>query len=217
MSISNEELFMDRSPILSVDTSYDPPSAWFGAGRDELYRQLGGQFNILQLGAMTAERSRVLRKIAQAERAGLPYRAILVSSHGEPSRVLDDDSPDGELLSANSSDAELTLWARGRALYFCCCRSAQGPLVDRLLERGARLVVGFTGEPSWTTDQGRRIWRDLDLEIVKCVLNQQGAIAIERVRGHFLDRASSVSASEDYRRDLDNMQHTLETMCIQAG
>lgn len=208
---------MDPRPVLSVDTSYDSPSAWFEQGRSELYEQLGGQFHILQLKTMTAERSRVLRKLAQAEEDGVPYRAVVVSSHGEPSRVLDDDSPDGELLSVNCPDAELALWARGRVLYFCCCRSAEAPLVNRLLGRGARLVVGFTGEPLWTTDEGRRIWRDIDLEIVKCILNQQGAPAIVRVRDHFIDRASSVSASEDYRRDLDNMKRTLETMCIQAG
>jgi hypothetical protein len=106
---------MDIRPVLSVDTSYDSSSAWFEMGRTDLYRQLGGQFKILQLGTMGAERTRVLRKLAQAEQAGAPYRAVLVSSHGDVSRVLDDDSPDGELLSHEHADADLTLWASGRS------------------------------------------------------------------------------------------------------
>lgn len=209
-------------PVLSVDTAYDPNLVLFARGRTDMYRELGAQFPITTLGQTAAERTRVLRTLQRADAAGASYRAIVVSSHGEPSRVLDDDSPDGVLLSSDLDDADLARWARGpdggRFLYFCCCFTGKGPLFDRLVGLGAKGVAGFTGEPSWTSTEGQRIWRDFDLELVRSILNGQGAAAIARARDHFVDRIEHCrgSAGQHYRADLDRMKATLETMIIRG-
>jgi hypothetical protein len=206
--------------VLSIDTAYEPDLVLFARGRTDLYRELGAQFAISTLGQTAADRSRVLRTLARGDSAGAPYGAIVVSSHGEASRVLDDDSPDGVLLSSDDSEADLATWARstmgGRTLYFCCCYTAKGPLFDRLAMLGAKAVIGFTGQPAWSSTEGQRIWRDLDLEIVRSILHGQGAAAIERVRDHFVDRIekSIGSAANNYRNDLEKMKSTLETMVI---
>lgn len=211
------------APVLSVDTAYEPDLMLFARGRADLYRELGGQFAITTLGQTAAERSRVLRALARGDDSGAPYRAIVVSSHGDPSSVLDDDSPDGVLLSSDHPEADLARWARspagGRVIYFCCCFTAQGPLVDRLMSLGAAAVIGFTEEPAWSSTEGQRIWRDFDLEIVRSILNAQGPAAIARVRDHYLDRiaAAAPTAGQNYRADLDRMRKTLETMVIRGS
>lgn len=210
------------APVLSIDTAYEPDLLLFARGRADMYRELGGQFAVTVLGQTAAERARVLRALSRADASGEPYRAIVVSSHGEPSRVLDDDSPDGVLLSDAMDEADLARWAKGpdsgRLLYFCCCFTAQGPLFDRLADLGAKGIVGFCGEPSWSSTEGQRIWRDVDLEIVRSILNMQGTAAIQRIREHYLDRIASAStvAGEQYKADLDKMKGTLETMVIRG-
>ena len=209
-------------PVLSIDTAYEPDLVLFARGRLDLYREVGGQFSITTLGQTAAERARVLRALVRGDAGDEPYRAIVVSSHGEPSRVLDDDSPDGTLLSLDMQEADLARWAKGpaggRLLYFCCCFTAKGPLFDRLMALGAAGVVGFTEEPAWSSTEGQRIWRDLDLEIVRSILNGQGTGAIARIRDHFLDRiaAARPSAGERYAADLDRMKSTLQTMVIRG-
>ncbi len=210
------------APVLSIDTAYEPDLVLFARGRSDLYREVGAQFTITVLGQTAADRSRVLRTLARGDASASPYRAIVVSSHGEASRVLDDDSPDGVLLSNELPEADLTRWARspagGRVLYFCCCYTAKGPLFDRLLALGAKAVIGFTAQPCWCCTEGQRIWRDLDLEIVRSILHGQEGSAIERVREHFLDRIDRAlaSAANSYRTDLEKMKATLETMVIRA-
>jgi hypothetical protein len=210
------------SPVLSIDTAYEPDLVLFARGRSDLYREVGAQFTITTLGQTAADRSRVLRTLTRGDVSGWPYRAIVVSSHGEASRVLDDDSPDGILLADHFDTADLARWAKGpsggRTLYFCCCYTAKGPLFERLLQLGAKAVIGFTGQPSWSSTEGQRIWRDLDLEIVRSILHDQDAAAIARVREHFLDRIARAlaSAAQGYRNDLEKMKATLETMAIQG-
>lgn len=210
------------APLLSIDTAYEPDLVLFARGRTDLYREIGAQFAVTQLGQTAADRSRVLRTLARADASPSPYGAVVVSSHGEPSVVLDDDSPDNILLSNTFEKADLATWARnaqeGRVLYFCCCFTAKGPLFDTLLDLGAKAVIGFTGEPSWSSTEGQRIWRDFDLEIVKTILFGQNAAAIGRVRDHFLDRiARSTQASAgNYRADLEKMTLTLGTMVIRG-
>lgn len=209
-------------PVLSVDTAYEPDLVLFARGRSDMYREIGAQFTITMLGQTAADRSRVLRTLARGDTSGWPYRAIVVSSHGEASRVLDDDSPDGVLLSNELDEADLARWAAGpkdgRVLYFCCCYTAKGPLFDRLLQLGAKAVIGFTGQPAWSSTEGQRIWRDFDLEIVRSILHDQGAAAITRVRDHFDDRIDRclASAANNYRTDLERMKTTLETMVIRG-
>lgn len=211
-----------NGPVLSIDTAYDPNLVLFARGRSDMYRELGAQFPITTLGQTAAERNRVLRTLQRGDASGAPYRAIVVSSHGEPSRVLDDDSPDGVLLAGDFEEADLARWAKGpeggRVLYFCCCFTGKGPLFDRLLGLGAKAVAGFTGEPSWTSTEGQRIWRDFDLELVRSVLNGQGTAAIGRTRDHYVDRIGHCrgSAGQSYRTDLDKMKATLETMVIRG-
>ncbi|MEZ4302696.1 MAG: hypothetical protein R3B70_47665 [Polyangiaceae bacterium] len=210
------------APILSVDTAYEPDLVLFARGRTDLYREVGAQFAVTQLGQTAADRSRVLRTLARGDASATPYRAVVVSSHGEPSRVLDDDSPDGVLLSNDMPEADLARWAKGpnmpRSLYFCCCYTAQGPLFDRLRKLGAQTVIGFVGQPAWSSTEGQRLWRDLDLEIVRSILHDQRAPAIARVRDHFVDRIdrSLASASAAYKADLVKTKTTLETMLIQG-
>lgn len=209
-------------PVLSVDTAYDHDLKFLADGRANMYRGLGGQFPITTLGQTAADRTRVLRTLARGDDSSTPYRAVVVSSHGEPSVVLDDDSPDGVLLSSDFEEAELSRWARspaaGRMLYFCCCLTANGPLFDRLMELGARAVIGFACKPAWSSGEGRVIWRDFDLEIVRSILSSQGPAALWRVRDHYLDRigATQATAGPSYRTDLDGMQKTLETMVIRG-
>jgi len=208
--------------VLSIDTAYEPDLLLFARGRADMYRELGGQFAVTVLGQTAAERARVLRAIVRADGSEEPYRAIVVSSHGEPSRVLDDDSPDGVLLADSMDEADVARWAKGpeggRLLYFCCCFTARGPLFDMLEKLGAKGIVGFEGEPSWSSTEGQRIWRDLDLEIVRSILNGQGTAAIQRIREHYLDRIACASAvaGEQYKADLDKMKGTLETMIIRG-
>jgi hypothetical protein len=210
------------APVLSIDTAYEPDLVLFARGRADLYREMGGQFALTVLGQTAAERGRVLRTLARGDAGDEPYRAIVVSSHGEPSRVLDDDSPDGVLLSTEMDDGDLARWAKGpqggRLLYFCCCFTAKGPLFDRLMALGALGVVGFTGEPSWSSTEGQRIWRDLDLEIVRSIVNGQGPAAIARIRDHYLDRIACArpGANDHFCADLDKMKATLETMVIRG-
>jgi hypothetical protein len=208
--------------VLSIDTSYEPDLLLFARGRADLYKEVGAQFAVTTLGQTAADRARVMRTLRRGDAAGAPYRAIVVSSHGEASRVLDDDSPDGVLLSDDLDEADLRVWARGagggRVLYFCCCYTARGPLFDRLSALGAAAVTGFTGQPSWSSTEGQRIWRDLDLEIVRSILNGQAQTAIARTRDHFLDRIACArpSANGNYGIDLDRMKTTLETMVIRG-
>lgn len=208
--------------VLSIDTSYEPDLLLFARGRADLYKEVGAQFAVTTLGQTAADRARVLRTLRRGDAAGAPYRAIVVSSHGEASRVLDDDSPDGVLLSEELDEADLRTWARGaaggRVLYFCCCYTAKGPLFDRLSALGAAAVTGFTAQPAWSSTEGQRIWRDLDLEIVRSILNGQAQTAIARTRDHFLDRIACArpSASGNYGGDLDRMKTTLETMVIRG-
>ncbi len=209
-------------PVLSIDTAYDPNLVLFARGRTDLYRECGAQFPITTLGQTAAERARVLRTLQRGDGTAEPYRAIVVSSHGEPSRVLDDDSPGGVLLADTFEEADLARWARspsgGRTLYFCSCFTAKGPLFEKLIGLGAAVVAGFTGEPSWSSTEGQRIWRDFDLELVRSILNGQGAAALARARDHFLDRIDHArpSAGPGYRTDLDNMKNTLETMVVRG-
>jgi hypothetical protein len=209
-------------PVLSVDTAYEPDLLLFARGRADCYQDAGAQFAVTTLGQTAAERSRVLRTLQRGDGSDAPYRAVLVSSHGEPSRVLDDDSPDGVLLSSDMPEADLARWAKGpaggRTLYFCCCFTGKGPLFDRLMALGAEAVIGFTGEPSWTTTEGQRIWRDFDLDVVTSILHGQGIAAVARMRDHYLERIACAreSASDGYRADLDKMKTTLETMIIRG-
>ncbi len=210
------------APVLSIDTAYEPDLVLFARGRADLYREMGGQFALTVLGQTAAERGRVLRTLVRADASGESHRAIVVSSHGEPSRVLDDDSPDGVLLSSEMDPGDLARWATspagGRFLYFCCCFTAKGPLFDRLMELGALAVVGFTGEPAWSSTEGQRIWRDVDLEIVRSIVNGQGPGAIARIRDHYLDRVAcaEAGANDHFRADLGKMKVTLETMVIRG-
>ncbi|WP_437776778.1 hypothetical protein [Sorangium sp. So ce1097] len=201
---------MTARPVLSIDTSFDPDSAWFAAGRTQLYGRMGEMFSIVPFGRASVERRRILRQIARAEGAGNPFRAIVVSSHGKTSCVVDDESPDGILVSHESPAQELELWARGRVLYFCCGETASGPLFDRLVDAGARAVIGFTGRLCATTVEGKFFWRQLDQELVTCALHDQTAPGFERARQQFLERVATRlaglpdgSAREDLARTMD--------------
>ncbi|KYF89396.1 hypothetical protein BE17_51895 [Sorangium cellulosum] len=181
---------------------------------------MGEQFSIVPFGRASAERRRILRQIARAEGAGNPFRAIVVSSHGRTSCVVDDESPDGILLSHESPAPEIELWARGRVLYFCCGETASGPLFDRLLDAGARAVVGFTGRLCATTVEGKFFWRQLDQELVTCALHDQLAPGFERARQQFLERvATRIAGLPDgtAREDLARMQDLLASMVIRGA
>ncbi|WP_437981072.1 hypothetical protein [Sorangium sp. So ce117] len=211
---------MTARPVLSIDTSFDPDSAWFAAGRTQLYGRMGEQFSIVPFGRASAERRRILRQIARAESTGNPFRAIVVSSHGKTSCVVDDESPDGILLSHESPAQEIELWARNRVLYFCCGETANGPLFDRLLEAGARAVVGFTGRLGATTVDGKFFWRLLDHELVTCALHDQQVPGFERARQQFLERVTlrltSLPDDGAVRDELSRMRDLLVSMVIRG-
>ncbi|KYF57288.1 hypothetical protein BE04_50200 [Sorangium cellulosum] len=211
---------MTARPVLSIDTSFDPDSAWFATGRTQLYGRMGEQFSIVPFGRASAERRRIIRQIARAESGGNPFRGIVVSSHGRTSCVVDDESPDGILLSHESPAQEIELWARGRVLYFCCGETASGPLFDKLLEAGARTVVGFTGRLTATTVDGKFFWRQLDQELVTCALHDQLAPGFERARQQFLERVATrlVTLPEGAaREDLSRMMDLLASMVIRGA
>ncbi|MGK4002500.1 hypothetical protein WMF31_07750 [Sorangium sp. So ce1036] len=211
---------MTARPVLSIDTSFDIDSAWFASGRTTLYSRMGDQFSIVPFGRASAERRRILRQIGRAEGAGNPFRAVVVSSHGRPSSVIDDDSPDGILVSHECPDQEIELWARGRILYFCCPETASGPLFERLLGAGARTVVGFTGRPCPATGDGKFFWRQLDQELVTCALHDQLAPGFERARQQFLERVGTRLATLPpgaVRDDLARMMDLLHSMVIRGA
>jgi hypothetical protein len=208
---------MDTSPVLAIDTSYDPVSQWFATGRGDVYEELGGQLVIARMGRVTAERTRVLRALQRADDEQKPFRAVVVSSHGGPSQVFDDDSPDGILLDDKVPTEELRCWGRGRVLYFCSCETGRGPLLEKLMECGAVAVIGYTERPSWTSDEGRRLWRDLDIAIVKSILYRQPPAAVrERVVPHYLERieATLPFAGGEYTHDMIAMTNTLRTIRV---
>ncbi|WP_437940508.1 hypothetical protein [Sorangium sp. So ce341] len=211
---------MTSQQVVAIDTSYDADSAWFASGRALLYARLQGQFNIVPFGQTAAERRRILRYLSRTEDAGQTIRAIVVSSHGKPSRVIDDDSPDKTLLSAESPEGELALWARGRVLYFCCCEAGIGPLFDKLLDAGARTVVGFTGKPTAATTDGKFLWREFDQELVSCALHGQRASGFERAREQYMDRLERRMAGlpeGPIRQDFIAMFDVLAAMVIRDG
>jgi hypothetical protein len=204
-------------PILSVDTAYDVPSQWFAHARSKVYEDLAGHYSILQLVAANASRQRMLDRLSFAESNGKPFRALLVSSHGTPGSVSDDhDSPGGVLFSVQDSPETLRLLGRGRFVYLCCCETAKGPLGDRFLDEGCMAFIGYTGTPSWTSDEGRKIWRDFDIEIVKSIVYGQGAGALVLIRDHFLDRINVTLpyAIPTFAKDLKNMADVLTTMVV---
>jgi hypothetical protein len=210
---------MTARPVLSIDTSFDPDSAWFAAGRTQLYGRMGEQFSIVPFGRASAERRRILRQIARADGTGNPFRAIVVSSLGRTSCVVDDESPDGIMLSHEIPAQEIELWARGRLLYFCCGETANGPLFDKLLDAGARAVIGFTGRLGAATVDGKFFWRQLDHELVTCALHDQLVPGFERARQQFLERtATRLATLPDgaAREDLSRMTDLLVTMVIRG-
>ncbi|WP_437731670.1 hypothetical protein [Sorangium sp. So ce1335] len=211
---------MTARPVLSIDTSFDPDSAWFAAGRTQLYGRMGEYFSIVPFGRASAERRRILRQIARAESGGNPFRAIVVSSHGKTSCVVDDESPDGILISHDSPAQEIELWARGRVLYFCCGETASGPLFDRLVDAGARTAVGFTGRICAATVEGKFFWRQLDQELVTCALHDQQAAGFERARQQFLERVATRLAGlpeGSAREDLSRLMDMLQSMVIRGA
>jgi len=172
--------------------------------------------------------------------AGAPDLSVIVPTFNERDNVLvlfqrlaealdgvaweaifvDDDSPDGILLSHESPAQELELWARGRILYFCCPETASGPLFDKLLAAGARTVVGFTGRPCPATSEGKFYWRQLDQELVTCALHDQLAPGFERARQQFLERVGTRLAGLPpgvARDDLARMMDVLLSMVIKGG
>src|SRR5262249_32420942 len=151
-------------PILSLDASNDESSTWFALVRSDFYGKRAGKPPIDRLGGGVVDRSHLKNAVRTATRRGRPYFAIVVSSHGSPGIV--HDAHDNVLFSERDSLAELGAIFKDRIAYLCCCMSMRGALADRLLEAGACAAIGYTGEPSWGSDPGRRIWADFDLEIL---------------------------------------------------
>ncbi|MDC3956773.1 hypothetical protein [Polyangium jinanense] len=200
--------------VLSIDSAYDEDTVEIQRMRDSLYAGLGGR--VVRFGRTLTERSTVLAALRAAAEEGRPYAAILVTSHGEPSRVLDTNSPKGLLLADDFPADELRLWAENRALHFMCCDTGAGPLFSRLAGLGARLVVGFEGKPRWHSPEGRQRWREFDAETVRAVVETPDPKVVGEIRTRWLGRVEQwlVTAPPGYAQDLRDMRQTLGTMVI---
>ncbi|MRG95836.1 hypothetical protein [Polyangium spumosum] len=200
--------------VLSIDSAYDEDTVEIQRMRDSLYAGLGG--HVVRLGRTLTERGTVLEVLRNADAEGRPFSTILVTSHGEPSRVLDTNSPDGLLLAADFPEDELRVWAQGRAIHFMCCDTGAGPLLTRLSGLGARLVVGFEGKPRWHSAEGRQRWREFDAESVGVVIDAPSPEAVSELRARWLGllEAWLPTAAPGYAEDLREMRQTLRTMVI---
>ncbi|MDC0741349.1 hypothetical protein [Polyangium mundeleinium] len=200
--------------VLSIDSAYDEDTVEVQRMRDALYAGLGGR--VVRFGRTLTERSTVLAALRVAAEEGRPYAAILVTSHGEPSRVLDTNSPKGLLLADDFPEDELRLWAENRALHFMCCDTGAGPLLSRLAGLGARLVVGFEGKPRWHSPEGRQRWRAFDAETVRAVIDTPDPKVVDEIRVRWLGLVEQwlVTAPPGYAQDLRDMRQTLGTMVI---
>ncbi|MHC4548530.1 MAG: hypothetical protein ACYTEZ_07110 [Planctomycetota bacterium] len=207
---------MAAEAILSVDTANDEASAWFARGRGPVYDELNETHTIVRLTGASATRETMLEALAHGDPF---YWALLVSSHGRPGAVLDEDAPDGILFSAADDDETLRTLAANRAVYLCCCESAKGSLPNRLRAAGARLVIGYRGSPAWSCDEGRRVWREFDLKLVRSIVRRQGAPGLRTVRKHYLEEVRSWMPYADgaLATDLANMAEVLRSMVIRGG
>lgn len=211
---------MVRRAILSVDTGYDSSLRWFESERSRMYDEMRGGFDIMQLPFARANRHNMLRLLEQGDKNGNPYHAVTVSSHGSPGEVRDDgDSENGILFSVSDSNDVLGLVARNRFIYLCCCEAAGGGLTERLLDLGATGIAGFVGSPSWNCSEGKIIWRDLDLEFVRCIVFGEDIDSYMMVQKRYLSRIENLLnyAGDTYKSDLENMRAVLKTMVIQSG
>lgn len=207
---------MAERPVLSVDTSSDDSSAWFAMVRAEVYRPFAGVIGIDRLGGGVVDRAHLMSAVRSAAARGRPYSAITFAAHGSPGVV--HDAHGGVLFSENDALADLATLFKDRLVYLCCCRSMSGQLPDKLLEAGACAAIGFTGEPSWEGDAGRRIWADFDGEISRCILERKGFEAITATQAAFLERIEQTfpNADETFQGDLAAMQEVLRTMVIRS-
>ena len=206
---------MPELRTLSVDTNYDASLSWFREARRDLYKDLVGSHNIDPLSTISANKGQMFKRLFKAEENGKPYSAVVISSHGQPGVVLDNDSPD-EILFSVDDDNELLRAFNNKTIYLCCCKSALDGLPEKLVTLGANLVIGFTESPKWETTDGARMWKKFDLEMVECAIFGQGPAAFERERDQFLDRiyCKLQTPSASIRADFNSMQSVLSTMII---
>ena len=200
-----------------MDTGYDKDTSWVLAGRVELYDRLAGKFDIRQLAGINASGEQMLQILAEADAAGQPFRAVVVSSHGSPG-VVYDSTVDGIMLSQSDPPDVLHTIGNGRLVYLACCESAAGSLPRRLLDNGAHTVAGFRDSPSWYSDEGRRLWRELDQQFLVAILHEQGARGLRRMRRHYLEQAEFLVpfAEGGFRRDLSQFAAVLDNMVIRT-
>ena len=205
---------MESRRVLSIDSAYDEDTVEIQRMRDSLYAGLGGR--VVRFGRTLTERATVLSALQNADAEERPFSTILVTSHGEPSRVLDTNSPKGVLLADDFPEDELRVWATNRSLFFMCCDTGAGPLLSRLASLGARLVVGFEGKPRWHSSEGRQRWREFDAEIVGAVIETPEAKVLDEIRARWLGLIEGwlVTAPPGYGQDLRDMRQTLGTMVI---
>jgi hypothetical protein len=202
------------SRVLSIDSAYDEDTVEIQRMRDSLYAGLGSR--VVRFGRTLTERGTILAALRDADAEERPFATILVTSHGEPSRVLDTNSPKGWLLAEDFPEEELRVWAANRSLFFMCCDTGAGPLFSRLAGLGARLVVGFEGAPRWHSPEGRQRWSEFDAEVVRAVVDTPEPKVIDEIRASWLGHIEGwlMTAPPGYSQDLRDMRQTLGTMVI---
>ena len=199
-------------PLLSVDTASDESTAWVALSRGDLYARWAGIFTVHRLSGGLARRDHLFSAVRQVR-----YRAITVSAHGAPGVVLDGSGQ--ALFGEGDSREDLALLAAGREVYLCACRSLEGELGERLIDAGATLVVGFTEDPAWEHDEGRRAFARVDRALLTALAEGAGAGGMEAARAALLDEiAAAQQGAEgdggDGQRDLARLGRVLETMVI---
>lgn len=145
----------------------------------------------------------------------------MVSAHGAPGVVL--DGRGAVLLGEEDSPEDLGFLAGGRVVYLCACRALEGGLGDRLIEAGATLVFGFTEDPAWESDEGRRAFAFADRAFLAAIAAGAGREEMESAREELLrelagpERRLDVSSERESERDRERLAGVLQTMVIREG
>jgi hypothetical protein len=216
-------------PILALDTAYDPHLRAIRDHRYGLYHAIEEDkklqlFRRLQLEPQSGKsmRDRMFETIRRKQGGKNPYRAILVSTHGEEGRLLNDKlaRKEYDLLSLDHDTKDISDFASGHQIYLFACYACKGDLPNKLLDAEATMVVGFRENPNWLSQSGLDRWKDFDKEIVLCMTNGGDREALEAVRDRFIENVFPLIRNDDLEgdalRDVENVVDTVGTMVIRT-
>lgn len=204
---------MSTYQILSVDTAMDSECAFFAQARNQYYQSINDGPDIRILGYAHANKLNLHNELQNAEGC----HTVTISSHGLPSQILDNyDSPNGILVSINDPINELEALARSRTIYLLCCETATDEFSDKLIQLGARGVIGFKLKPQWSHSVVQGLWRDFDLSILRLLIYRQSIDKIRALRDTYIDMIEGVFPYVDEYKgnDYTRMKNVISSMTI---